>query len=110
MRRLPSLKAWQKPGEQRPAHRLSNLGPGVRPPRALRTLAHEAVVAEGGPHPPVKGGANGATVWRVILADRATSVPFTAVLNGPERTTTDNDEPASTCTIPRPCRSRQRPI
>ena len=33
----------------------------------------------------------------VILAGRATSVPFTAVLNGPQRTTTDNATAAATC-------------
>jgi hypothetical protein len=47
---------------------------------------------------------------RVILAVRATSVPFTAVLTGPQRTTTDNNEPALTCTVPRPRRSWHRPI
>jgi hypothetical protein len=36
----------------------------------------------------------------VILGGRATSVPFTAVLTGPERTTTDNHEASSTCAIP----------
>jgi hypothetical protein len=36
-----------------------------------------------------------------ILADRATTVPFTAVPYGPERTTTDNHEAASTCTVRR---------
>jgi len=51
-----------------------------------------------------RGGANGVTVCRVILAGRATSVPFTAVLNGPERTTTDNHEAASTCTVHGPRR------
>jgi hypothetical protein len=45
----------------------------------------------------------------VIPDARATSVPFTAVLNGPERTTTDNHEAASTCALPHPRRSQQRP-
>jgi hypothetical protein len=40
----------------------------------------------------------------VILDGRATSVPFTAVLNGPERTTTDNAEAASTCAVRHRCR------
>jgi hypothetical protein len=31
MRRLPSLKAWQTPGEQWPAHHLGSLGPDVLP-------------------------------------------------------------------------------
>jgi hypothetical protein len=81
-----------------------SLGPGVRLPRALRTLAHEAVVTEDGPHPPVKAKPTAPRCARVILTDRATSVPFIAVLNGPERTTTDNAKTASTCTIP--CRRR----
>jgi hypothetical protein len=78
-------------------------------PRALQALAHEAVVTEGGPHPPVEAEPTAPRRARVILAGRATSVPFTAVLNSPERTTTDNHEAASTCTIPCPRRSQQRP-
>jgi hypothetical protein len=46
----------------------------------------------------------------IILDGRATSVPFTAVLNGPERTTTDNTNAASTCAVPHPHKSQQRPI
>jgi hypothetical protein len=46
----------------------------------------------------------------VGLAGRATSVPFTAVPNGPERTTTDNTEAPLTCAVPHPCRWQQRPI
>jgi hypothetical protein len=57
-------------------------------------LAHEAVVTEDRPHPPVKAEPTTPRYSRVILTDRATSVPFTAVLNGPERTTTDNAEAA----------------
>jgi hypothetical protein len=37
-------------------------------------------------------------------------VPFTAVLNGPQRTTTDNYEAPSTCAVPHPRRRQQRPI
>ena len=36
---------------------------------------------------------------RVILASRATSVPFTTVTTGPVRTTTDNRQAASTYAI-----------
>jgi hypothetical protein len=36
---------------------------------------------------------------RVILTGRATSVAFTAVLSGPERTTTDKTKAASTCAV-----------
>jgi hypothetical protein len=45
----------------------------------------------------------------VVLDGRATSVPFTAVLNGPERTTTDNHQAAPTCAAPHPRRWQQRP-
>ena len=38
-------------------------------------------------------------VCQVILASRATSVPFTAVTTGPERTTTDNTKAASTYAV-----------
>jgi hypothetical protein len=31
LRHPPSLKAWWRPGEHRPAHRVGNLGPGARP-------------------------------------------------------------------------------
>jgi hypothetical protein len=48
-------------------------------PRRLRGLPKSRLVAEDGPHPTVKVGANGATVYKVVLAGRATSVPFTAV-------------------------------
>jgi hypothetical protein len=37
---------------------------------------------------------------QVILTGRATIVPFTTVLIGPERTTTDNVGVASTSTVP----------
>jgi hypothetical protein len=80
------------------------LGSGVRLPRALQALAHEAVVTEDGPHPPVGAEPTAPQCARVILAGRATSVPFTAVLDGPQRTTTDNHEAPSTCAVPRPRR------
>jgi hypothetical protein len=53
-------------------------------------LAHDAVLGEDEPHSAVSVRANGAAVCEVLLAGRATSVPVTAVLLGPERTTTDN--------------------
>ena len=79
-----------------------------RLPWVLRTLANNTSVTEDGSHPPVKAEPSALQMCEVILTDRATSVPFTAVLNGPERTTTDNHEAASTCTVPRPRRSQQR--
>jgi hypothetical protein len=67
-------------------------------PRRLRRLAHEAVVAEDRPHPTVTVNRR-RQVYQVILASRATSVPFTAVTTGPERTTTDNRKAASTYAV-----------
>jgi hypothetical protein len=46
----------------------------------------------------------------VVLAGRATSVPFTAVLAGRKRTTTDNTKAPSTCDVPCLRRWRSRPI
>ena len=60
-------------------------------PRRVRGLSTTQVVTEDGPHPPVKAGANGATPYLVDLASRATSVPFTTVTTGHERTATDNN-------------------
>jgi hypothetical protein len=82
----------------------------MRLPRVLRTLAHEAVITEDGPHPPVEAEPTASRYAKVILAGRATSVPSTAVLNGPERTTTDNHEAASTCAVPILAGAQQRPI
>jgi hypothetical protein len=46
----------------------------------------------------VKGGSNsGAAYARVDLAGRATSVPFTAVATGLQRTLTDKTTAAATC-------------
>jgi hypothetical protein len=45
----------------------------------------------------------------VVLNGRATSVPFTEVLNGPQRTTTDNAAARSTSAGPHPHRWQQRP-
>jgi hypothetical protein len=67
------------------------------------------VVTEDGPHPTLKVEPTTQPDTRAILAGRATSVPFTAVMTGPPRTTTDNHEAASTSAVPRPRRSQQRP-
>jgi len=45
----------------------------------------------------------------VLLGGRATSLPCTAVLTGPERTITDNAEVAPTCATSHLCRRRSRP-
>jgi hypothetical protein len=46
----------------------------------------------------------GMTLSAVILAGRATTVPFTAVATGPHRTPTDNATVAVTCAACRPTR------
>jgi hypothetical protein len=48
------------------------------------------VVTEDEPHPAIELGVNGTTVCQVNLTGRATSVPFTRVNLGSQRTTTDN--------------------
>lgn len=63
-----------------------------------------------GPHPTLKVGAKGATLYQVVLTGRATSMPFTAVLTGPERTTTDNATAVATSAAPCLRRSRARLI
>ena len=45
----------------------------------------------------------------IVLNGRATSVPFIEVLNGPQRTTTDNAAARSTSAGPHPRRWQQRP-
>jgi hypothetical protein len=73
--------------------------------RALRALAHETVVIDDRASPCGQGVEPTAQLdTGVIQGGRATSVPFTAVLTGPQRTTTDNAEAPSTCTAPHLCR------
>jgi hypothetical protein len=69
----------------------------LRTLRAAFAAANDAIVPEDRPHPTAKVEANGAMVYHAILTDRATSVPFRAVLTGPERTTIDNAEAPLTC-------------
>jgi hypothetical protein len=69
-------------------------------PRRVRGLPTKRLVTEDGPHPTVKVEPTARPDTGVILGGRATSVPFTAVPTGPQRTTTDNAEAASTCTAP----------
>jgi len=78
-------------------------------PRALRALAYEAVVTEDEPRRTVRVQPTAQLDTGVILDGRATSVPFTAVPTGPQRTTTDNAEAASTCAASHLRRQRSRP-
>jgi hypothetical protein len=57
------------------------------------------VVTEDGPHPTVKVEPTAQQHTGVILGGRATSLPFTAVVSGSQRTTRDNAEAASTCAV-----------
>jgi hypothetical protein len=66
-------------------------------------------VTEDGPHCLGEPEAVAARCEHVALGGRATSVPFTAVLTGPERTTTDNAKAVWTCTAHRLRRSCSRP-
>ena len=79
-------------------------------PRALRAHAHKAMVTEDGPHPTVKVEPTAQHDTGIILGGRATSLPFTAVLSGSQRTTTDNARASSTCTVLSHRRSQSRPI
>ena len=56
------------------------------------------------PQPTVKLGNNGTTPFLVPLTGRATSVPFTTDLAGPERTSTDSTPAPSTCAVRHPRR------
>jgi hypothetical protein len=71
--------------------------PTVQLPRRLQRLADEAIVTEDGPHRAVRVEPTA----RLGIGRRPRrpchKLPFTAVLNGPERTTTDNHEAATTC-------------
>jgi hypothetical protein len=75
-----------------------------------RALAHEAVVAEDAARPTAEMADNGATEYRVILGHRATSLPFTAVLAGSQRTTTGNSRVSMTCSVLSRRRSQPCPI
>jgi hypothetical protein len=68
-------------------------------PTAAGALA-EAGRFPGWTHPAVELGLRHQRRAIVVLAGRATSVPFTEVLTGPERTTTDNTTAAWTCAVP----------
>jgi hypothetical protein len=74
------------------------------------SLANEAGVARAELHPSVELMPTPPGRMNVFLVGRATSVPFTAVPTGPERTTTDNATQAMTCAVRRLARWRPCPI
>jgi hypothetical protein len=69
------------------------------PARGPAALANEAGVAGVEPHPEVGLVPSQPGPTNVVLAGRATTVPFTAVPAGPQRTTTDNATATSTCAV-----------
>jgi hypothetical protein len=79
-------------------------------PRRLQRLANHAVVAEDEPHPQLRLVLTLPGFARVILAGRATSVPFTPVPTGHQGTTTDNAKAVATCAASFLRRSGSRPI
>jgi hypothetical protein len=115
-----SAQGLHRPCRARPADRSlvaeDRSAEGVRDrtgpelPRRLQRLAYETLATEGGPSPRVKAGPSGATAYHVILTGRATSVPVTAVMTGPERTTTDKAKAASTSVVRYLRRSQTWPI
>jgi hypothetical protein len=76
----------------------------TRLPRARRALADDAVVTWDGPYPYGQRQSQRRQSVPGCLTGCATSVPFTAVLGGPERITTDNTEAVSTCADSHLCR------
>jgi hypothetical protein len=70
---------------------------GPRPPRAL---ANYAVITGDGLTLGPSWEPSASREITVVLAGRATTVPFTAVMIGPERTTTDNPTASLTCAAP----------
>ena len=80
---------------------------GCRGPAAL---AIDAGVAGVEPHPAVELVPTLPGLTNVILAGRATTVPFTTDASGHMRTPTDNPTAAMTCAVRRLARWRPRPI
>jgi hypothetical protein len=73
---------------QQHSQELRAASPPAAPPSRL---ANEAIGRRGQASPNGESGADDDTrVCQVVLTGRATSVPFTAVMTGPQRTTTDN--------------------
>jgi hypothetical protein len=98
MRRLPSVKAWQRPGEHRPAHRVGDLGSGVRLPQALRALAHAAAVTEEEPYREPSWSHRCHVLSIVVLAGRAPR----AISSGHQRTPRSLGEDAERAARPWP--------
>jgi hypothetical protein len=67
--------------------------------RAAFAAAHEAVSPRTGFTLRSRRGQRRLQYPRVVLTGRAISVPFTAVLNGPEWTPTDSAKVGATCTF-----------
>lgn len=59
---------------------------------------------EGPAYVRIKAESGAERCTNVVLISRATAVPFTPVLNGPQRTTTDNHQAALTSAVRHPHR------
>jgi hypothetical protein len=79
-------------------------------PRRLRPTANEAGVTEDRPYLAVELVPMLPDPTNVVLVGRATTVPFTSVVTGPERTPTDNVKVVATCAVCHLTRWRPRPI
>jgi len=82
---------------------IANHGPpwfkAHRPCRGPAALANRAGAAGVEPHPAAELGPPQPGLTNVVLASRATTVPFTAVLAGAQRTITDYATATSTCAV-----------
>jgi hypothetical protein len=83
------------------SHSCGRLGGGCR---TASPLANEARVTLGRPRLPAQPVPSLPGLSRGRSHRRATSVPFTAVVTGPERTPTDNATVAATCAVRHPTR------
>jgi hypothetical protein len=101
---IPARGGWESQSSPRPNRTryraLGSLGSGTKPHSLPTACQRGCRQREDDPHLTVEVEAKAPTLGQAILAGRATSVPFTAVLTGPERTTTDNATVASTCAVP----------
>jgi hypothetical protein len=75
----------------------TNSRPASGLPHGLRPFANEARVPLVGPHLSPKPMPSRQGWSAVVLTSRAISVPFTPVMTGAERTTTDNTTATVTC-------------
>jgi hypothetical protein len=103
-----NLEGFSRP-RRRSGRSLDWTGPGELP-RRLQRLANEALVTADRPHPAAELVCLHCQAVNVVLAGRATSVPFTKARTRLQRTTTDNAMPVLTCAVRCRCRWQSRSI